>query len=218
MKLTDIIPKSSEIREGDSQLFIAEKDFTFKGLSILKDSLVECDNEGISVNLIEFSVFQSKSVQGFSGSRMSEDDTANYLIERCSTCKYEIEELDLGWRGIWHDDHFDKWESSINHLPNCLARVKERPILEYSGITFSSLYYHFDMKAKTLDRFITMKPFGIEVKGEKIILPAYLEISLYKNRYTLTPLTTMEYQGKSYEGVCYLLDDGTISDGLLYAD
>ncbi len=99
-----------------------------------------------------------------------------------------------------------------------MVRVKERPSLEFCDITFSSFYYHFNTNTRTLGFFINTKPLTIEIKGKKIILPAYLEIGVGKNSYDVTPLTTMEYQGKTYNGMCYLSEDGTISDGLLYAD
>ena len=63
MKFTDIIRKDSEIREGRPELFIAENDFSFNGLPILKDSLVFYDGKhSINVNMMLLGIFQKSNV------------------------------------------------------------------------------------------------------------------------------------------------------------
>ena len=211
MKLTDIIPKQSSIIVGKTQFFIAANDFDYNGLPILKDSIVYYYSGNIKVNLIGFGIFQDSNIPKLIAEKLPEDEHRNYIVEKCGLCKYEIEKLKSDWRGIWHNDHFDEWNGTIYDLPDVMLRVKEMPSLEFSGITFSSLYYTFNTNTRTLDFFINTKPLTLEIKGKKIILPAYLEIGVGKNSYDITPLETIEYQGELYKGWCNLSEDGVLS-------
>jgi len=65
MKLRDVIATGFKIAEGKSQLFIAEIDFDYNGLPILKDSLVYYDGKSeLRINMVEFALFKDKNLPG----------------------------------------------------------------------------------------------------------------------------------------------------------
>ncbi len=104
MRLTDIIRCNHQITEGKSQLFIAETNFLYKGLPILKDSLVYFDGlSEIRVNMIGFGIFQEKNIPDLISDYLPKDDDNNYLVEKVSNCKNEIYKLRSSARGIWHN-------------------------------------------------------------------------------------------------------------------
>jgi len=115
MKLTDIITKDNEIRLGETQFFIAENDFSFNGLPILKDSLVSYNgNDKIVINFTLLPFFDERNVPNIIEKQLPKDySKRNYVIERVSSCEFEIERFLRGHKGIWHLNHFDKWNNSM---------------------------------------------------------------------------------------------------------
>ena len=65
MKIKDVIKKGSTIENEKNSFFIADSDFEFKDLPILKNSLIFCYNNNISVNKVRFGIFQSSNFPSF---------------------------------------------------------------------------------------------------------------------------------------------------------
>jgi hypothetical protein len=209
MKITDITRKGSEIQDGISCLFIAEKAFSYKNLPILKDSLIYYDGKRLSVNMIEFAIFQQSNIPKFIDGVLPEDEKRNYLVEKCSNCEFEVEKLESGWRGIWHDNHFDEWSGSYSDY---IERIISLPSLESSEITFSSLMYKFNTLTNALVHFINLKPIKLRINNKIIELPELLEISKGDEHYTIIPLSNkMEYFNIHLQGVLHLSEDGILS-------
>ena len=210
MKLTDIILKRGEIRSGSAQLFLAEKDFTFMGLPILKDSLVSYDGKSmVHVNMIPYGFFRESNVPEYITAPLPKDDDSFFLVENTGLCKYEMDMLQDGSRGIWHRDHFDEWTGKFSPY---IDRIGQIPVLTYSGIEFSSLMYYFNAETKTLQYFINVSPVAIKTIKDKLIeLPRLLEISVDKNEHTIIPLVPMVYFGILLKGFLTLSTDGILS-------
>jgi len=194
MKLTDIIEKGNEIPSGISKLFIASEDFHYGQLPILKDSLVYyCDyDKTIAVNMIEFSSFQKGNVDTLNLKTALQEEDRNYIVEKNSDCKLEVTTLESGWRGIWHQNHFDEWNKKFQ---NHFDRIKKEPSLKFSGITFSSLMYNYNVATNSLFYFINTKPYEYQIGKGKIVLPELLEVSITKATHGLLPIVDIEYLG-----------------------
>jgi len=206
MKLDEVIKKDSKIVENQTQFFIADKDFLYEGLPILKNALVYNNGRGlIEVNLMRLGILQDRNVPDIIKSKLPEDDKyGDKLVDKVSSCNSEINVLDLVEYGIWHNDHFDEWKNSF---ADYLERINEIPILKYSGISFSSLMYKFNAKSKTLDYFINPEPITIDVNGKQVNLPKLLEI----NQNTIIPIKGMEYFGVQLKGYLNLSENAIIS-------
>ena len=90
MKLTDIISKGNEIQDDQSCFFIAENDFSYKNLPILKNSLIFYGGKILNVNMMEFGVFQESNIPKFINGKLPEDEKGNYLVEKCSNCDFSM--------------------------------------------------------------------------------------------------------------------------------
>jgi len=208
MKFTDIISRGISIEEGIAQLFIADKDFSYMGLPILKNALVYYNGkDSIKINMVGLGLFQDSNVPHLIKEKLPKNSNngLNRLIEKVSSCSFEIDILNLRKHGIWHYNHFDKWAGKFSDY---IDRINEIPILEYSEINFSSLMYSFDTESKTLNYFINVKPINLNINDYKMKLPGYLEISLPD---TIVPLQSMEYFGVLLEGFLSLSENGIIS-------
>lgn len=178
MELNQIIGKAGKLEEGKPQLFVAEKNFNFKGLPILKDSLILYDGEDrMDVNMIYFSVFQDRNYPAVLKDTLEPKNSLLKSIDTVSECPKEMEELDTLDTGIWHKDHFDEWN---NDFIEFLPRIKSSVNLEYKGVVFSSLMYSFNTKNELLTNFINTEPLQIDVNGNSITLPPMIEI-VYPN-------------------------------------
>ncbi len=209
MKLTDIISKGNEIQDDQSCFFIAENDFSYKNLPILKNSLIFYGGKILNVNMMEFGVFQESNIPKFINGKLPEDEKGNYLVEKCSNCDFEVEKLKSGWRGIWHDNHFDNWSGSYSDY---IERIKTLPFLEHSGIFFSSLMYRFNTLTNSLQHFINVEPIKLELHDKVIELPELLEISRNSTGYTIIPLSNkMKYFDIQLHGFLSLSEDGILS-------
>lgn len=123
MKPPDIISKNNKIQKGHSSFFIAANDFSINEFLILKDSLVYFDGKrNVAVNMGEFGIFQKNNIPDLIKDALPEDGKRNYIVEKNSNCDFEIDCLPIGWRGIWHINHFDKWSGSFSDY---LERIKE---------------------------------------------------------------------------------------------
>ena len=209
MKLTDAIYKKSEIQEGITQFFIADNDFSYNGLPILKDSLVYYNGDDkLQVNMTLLGIFQERNVPEYVLKNLPShsDDDFLKIVERCSDCAFEIVELDTTWHGIWHHDHFDEWSGDFSVY---LDRIEQMPSIEYSGITFSSLMYFFNPKTNSLSYFINTKPIKLSMNNQSIELPAFLEMSLSKSG-SIIPLKDFNYFGISFGKTITLSENGVI--------
>lgn len=178
MKIRNAIRRASDIEEGKPQLFIAEENFTYKGLPILKDSLVLFDGVGkVDVNMIYFGILQDSNVPEILDNILEPKNSLIKTLDKVSECSQEMEEIDMLDTGIWHRDHFDEWNNSFKEF---LPRIKSSVNLEYKGTYFSSLMYSFNSKEEVLTNFINVEPVTIDVNGNQIILPSLLEI-VYPN-------------------------------------
>ena len=210
MKLTDIIKNGHEIQEGKSIFFKADKDFIYQGLPILKNSLVYYNGKStIDVNKIRFGMFQESNIPNLITDKLPQDNKRNYLVEKCSNCEFEILKLQLGGRGIWHNNHFDNWSGSFSDY---IERIKQSPVLEHSGISFSPIMYSYNTLTESLDYFINVKPIKFEINDKLIELPELLEISRNKSSYNIISLSkTLEYRGILLQRYSFLSEDGTLS-------
>ena len=209
MKITDIVSRKSEIFADTSELFVAEKDFSFEGLPILKDSLVYYDRNRIYINMIEYGLFQKNNFPAIIKAILPIGNKGNQMVEKCSTCEFEVEVLGSGLRGIWHQDHFDLWYGTFSDY---FERINQIPVLVYSGISFSSLMYQFDISTKKLIHFINTEPFELELADKIVDLTGFLEISLGKTFHTIIPvLGEIDFCGIKLHGWITFSDDGFIS-------
>jgi hypothetical protein len=156
MKIKELIPSGIEIIEGKSQYFISEADIMFKGIKILKDSLILNDGERIQVNHSGLGFFSSLIEKRFS-------------IEKVSECDFELNELESGRSYIWHNNHFDpKFHGDYSKY---FDRINELAKLEFRDITFSSFFYDFNYKKNILEYFISTKKNVLKVGTNTINLP-----------------------------------------------
>lgn len=187
MQLTEIIKKASLIREDASiQFFIAEDNFEYKGLPILKDALVYYDGKNeITVNTALFGIFKESNYPDLLNDKLPEDKS-NYLVENKSSCEFALNKLNFGHTGIWHKDHFDNWSGSYSKF---IERITQAEILTYNGIKFSSISYIFNTQNNSLTHFISVGPIELKVNNKTIFLPELLEISKIENGgFNVTPI------------------------------
>ncbi len=211
MKLIDIIPNGNKIVEDSNQLFIASEDFFYKGLPILKDSLVYYDGTTIKVNILPSTVLSSSNM-GLSKlkGQIREDDDGNLIINRESECPLEETEIQTGGVVFWHKNHFD----SAGVFPKYFnARLRNNePEIDYGGIVFSSIFYEFRIQDGVLLQFINTKPLEISLNDFIITIPENIEILKNNESYTLVPTEGIEYKGVYFDaGESLKLD----SDGVL---
>lgn len=191
MKLTDIISTNNQIKEGEASFFIAADNFTYNGLPILKDSLVYYNGSSeIKVNLIAYGIFQETNVPALVKHVTPEDDEFNFIVDKSNSCECEEIKLSSSWRGLWHNNHFDKW---TGRLSDYHQQIDTMPILEYDGISFSSLMYNFDTRDNSLSYFINLSAVDLKIDGGTIRLPELLEISCSNGIYSILPLKRIEY-------------------------
>ncbi|MBW6481675.1 MAG: hypothetical protein K0B10_01315 [Vicingaceae bacterium] len=209
MKVTEIIKKGTYLQGGIRSLFIADKDFIYQGLPLLKNSLIYYNGKNaIQVNMVELALFQEANIPELITAKLHQDDKFNYLVDKCSNCESEITKLKANWFGIWHENHFDNWSGSF---ADYIERISESPVIEYSGITFSSLMYKYNTLTSSLDYFINVKPISLEIGNKLIKLPAFLEISREKTSYVIIPLRkTFEYHNFVLQGVSSLSEEGIL--------
>jgi hypothetical protein len=192
MKLPEIIEKANEITLGSSMLFIASENFNYGQLPILKDSLVYYDDykKTIAVNMIEFGLFQKKHVETFKLKNALPEKDRNYIVEKNSNCNLEVTTLDSLWRGIWHQNHFDNWNK---YFSDHINRIKNEPSLQFSGITFSSLMYNYNIATNSLLYFINTRPYEYQTGNGKIVLPELIEIDISPTNHGLVSSVDIEY-------------------------
>ena len=216
IEIRNAIRKSSGIVEGKPQLFVAEENFSYKGLPVLKDSLVLYDGEGrIDVNMIYYGVLQDSNVPLLLDNILEPKNSLIKTLGRVSDCPQEMDEIDMLDTGIWHSDHFDEWNNSFVEF---LPRIESGIDLEYNGILFSSLMYSFNSANKILTNFINVEPLTIDVNGNKLILPPLLEI-VYQNApkegethypSALQPIKEMSYFGFNLRGKLGIDNGGAV--------
>jgi len=208
MKLTDVLKRENKIVEGQYQLFIAANDFSFKGLPIIKDSLVLNNGKNkIVINMVRYVHLKNEFNNGLLKNRLPKNEHNKFklLVEKCSSCDKEEMELKTGALGIWHNDHFDKWSGSFTDY---MQRIRKSLVLEYSSIKFSSLMYYFNTIDNSLEYFINTEPVIIERNGMPIYLPSDLEVDI-KGR-TIIPLESMEYFDVLFRSAIYWTKEGVI--------
>lgn len=201
IEIRKAIRKASGIEEGKPQLFIAEENFSYKGLPILKDSLVLYDGEGkIDVNMIYFGILQDSNVPVILDKILEPKNSLIKTLGKVSDCPQEMDEIDMLDTGIWHGNHFDEWNNSFADF---LPRIKSGVNLEYNGTVFSSLMYSFNAVAGILTNFINVEPLTVDVNGNTLELLPMLEIVLPnepkegETHYpsAIQPIKEMEYFG-----------------------
>ncbi len=216
IELRNAIRRASGIVEGKPQLFIAEENFTYKGLPVLKDSLVLYDGEGrIDVNMVYFGIFQDSNVPVMLDRILEPKNSLIKTLGRVSDCPQEMDEIDMLDTGIWHQDHFDEWNNSFAEF---LPRIETGVNLEYNGTYFSSLMYSFNSAVGVLTNFISVEPLSVDVNGNKLELPPLLEIvfpnipnegeTLYPS--ALQPISEMSYFGYSLRGKLGIDNEGAV--------
>jgi len=216
MEIRNAIRKSSGIVEGKPELFVAEENFSYKGLPVLKDSLVLYDGEGrIDVNMIYFGILQDSNVPVMLDHILEPKNSLIKTLGKVSDCPQEMDEIDMLDTGIWHSDHFDEWNNSFAEF---LPRIESGIDLEYNGILFSSLMYSFNSKEKILTNFINKEPLKVDVNGNNLVLPPMLEVvypnaskegeTLYPS--AIQPINTMEYFGYSLRGKLGIDKEGAV--------
>lgn len=212
MKLTDLIKFDNQIIEGKKQLFIASQNFSFKGLPIIKDSLVTNNGKLLRVNILKtiFALDSSHSDLYDLNGVLPLEENMYYNVDKKSRCPNEEVKLDSASIGYWHTNHFDKVGSITQYLNSRIQ--KNEPELDYNGINFSSIFYVFDIDNERLIEFISTKSIDIHFGDVVITLPKFIEIHRERNSYTLVPIAGMEYYGiffSSGEGLT-LNDDGVL--------
>lgn len=201
MEIRNAIRRATTIVEGTPQLFIAEENFSYKGLPILKDSLVLFDGVGkVDVNMIYFGILQDSNVPTILDQILEPKNSLIKTLGSVSDCPQEMDEIDMLDTGIWHKDHFDEWNNSFAEF---LPRIESGVNLEYKGTYFSSLMYSFNSNVGVLTNFINVEPLSVDVNGNKLELPPLLEI-VYPNEpkagethypSALQPIGEMDYFG-----------------------
>jgi hypothetical protein len=216
MELVNAIRKASGIVEGKPQLFIAQENFNYKGLPILKDSLVLYDGVGkIDVNMIYFGILQDSNVPVMLDHILEPKNSLLKTLGTVSDCPKEMDEIDMLDTGIWHRDHFDEWNNSFAEY---LPRIESGVNLEYKGTYFSSLMYSFNSAAGILTNFINVEPLTLDVNGNIVVLPSLLEIvfpnvpkkdeTLYPS--ALQPIGEMSYFGYNMRGKLGIDNGGAV--------
>ena len=208
MYLTDVLRKQDSIVPSQEQLFIATNDFDFNGLPILKDAMVYYDGKNeIEVNRFIGGILQKSNVPKLIMQQLPEDENGNYLVDKSSSnCQYEVHKIPSVSFIIWHNDHFDY---TAERHPNSIISIMHYSEIQFSGISFSSMYYSFSTKLNALTVFISTKPFELMIKDKTLKLPPFVQI--VRNRidsYYLTPLEKIEYFGVSLEGLCRIDENG----------
>lgn len=210
-KLTDILKRASKIESGELQLFIADQDFEFCGFPIKENSLVYYDGKDeVKINMIEYALFGPLSVPLLSGNSLTENDDFEYETVCVGTCAKEDSFLKIAWRGIWHNNHFDKWKGSFD---GHRERIAQLPPLQYQGILFSPLTYTFKPKSKVLDYFLSADLVDVVVNGHKITLPKDVEISITKDAAVVIPIgkeQVIHYFKIPLQGIMQINEDGSL--------
>jgi hypothetical protein len=210
MQLTEIIRKASAIREDTAiQFFIAENDFDYKGLPILKDALIYYNGKNeIIVNTAIFGIFKKSNYPELINDMLPESNF-NYIVDKNTNCECAINELNSGKMGLWHEDHFDEWSGSYSKFTD---RISLAPTLVYNGIKFSSISYIFNTQNNTLTHFINVEPVELEVNNKKIFLPELLEISKIENGgFNITPIKeTINYFNFNLRSFLLLTKEGDL--------
>ncbi len=216
MEIRNAIRRASGIVEGKPQLFIAEENFTYKGLPVLKDSLVLFDGIGkVDVNMIYFGILQDSNVPLMLECILEPKNSLIKFLGKVSDCPQEMDEIDMLDTGIWHQDHFDEWNNSFAEF---LPRIESGVNLEYKGTYFSSLMYSFNSLVGVLTNFINVEPLSVDVNGIKLELPPLLEI-VYPNEpkdaetlypSAIQPIEEMEYFGYSLRGKLGIDKEGAV--------
>ena len=88
MKLTDVLKRENKIVEGQYQLFIADNDFSYKGLPIIKDSLVLNNGKNkIVINMVRYIHLKNEFNNGLLKNRLPENEHNKFklLVEKCSS-------------------------------------------------------------------------------------------------------------------------------------
>jgi hypothetical protein len=211
MKLKDIIARQDKIIIGKEQLFIANKDFQFFGLAVLKDSIVYYNGMSeLRVNLILLGIFGEKHVPALVKEQLHFDENYFYT-EQVSNCPQECFKLDKGSWGVWHKDHFDQWNGTFEPF---VHRVMQVPVLKYKGIRFSSLMYNYNVSRQVLDWFITAGDSLLDTDNGNVEVPSMLEVSRYPtlNSYDVIPLEGIcVYQNIPLEGMIYIAPSGIVN-------
>ncbi len=210
MQLTEIIRKASSIKQDASvQFFIAENDFEYNGLPILKDALIYYNGKNeIIVNTTIFGIFKKSNYPDLLNNKLPEEKF-NYIVDNNSNCEFAINELNSGKMGIWHKDHFDEWTGSYSKF---LDRINQAPTLTYDGVKFSSLSYIFNTQNNSLTHFINVGPIELKVNNKTIFLPELLEISKIENGgFNITPIKeTMNYFNFNLRSFLLLTKEGDL--------
>ncbi|MBC7694667.1 MAG: hypothetical protein H7141_04385 [Burkholderiales bacterium] len=209
--LTNILKRASKIEEDVRQLFVADQDFSYCGFPIKENSLVYYDgNDEVKINMQEYSLFGPLSVPTLMDTCLMKTDNFKYNTQQVGTCEKEDTVLKIGWRGIWHNNHFDKWNSSFDEY---LERLQQMSPLEYQGILFSPLVYSFNPKSQVLCYFLSSNTVNVAANGYQITLPANVEISIDKGIITAVPFNKnhiINYHGIPVKGPMFTTEDGTL--------
>lgn len=197
MKIKELIPTGIQIIEGKSQYFISETDFMFKGIKILKDSLISNDGERIQVN---------HSGLGFFSSLIENRELS---FEKVSECDFELNKLESGRSYIWHNNHFD---SGFNgDYSKYFDRINELAKIEFGDITFSSFFYDFNYKKNILEYFISTKKNVLKVGTKAINLPENVVVSRIQGSSELYRLNSInKNEGFTYNNI--LFKEGRIDE------
>lgn len=216
IELRNAIRRDSGIVEGKPQLFIANENFTYKGLPVVKDSLVLYDGEGrIDVNMVYFGILQDSNVPKLLDHILEPKNSLIKTLGKVSDCPQEMDEIDMLDTGIWHIDHFDEWNNTFVEF---LPRINSGVNLEYKGTYFSSLMYSFNSKVGVLTNFINVEPISVDVNGNQILLPPMLEI-VYPNEpkagethypSAIQPVEEMDYFGYKLRGKLGIDNEGAV--------
>ena len=206
MKIKDVIKKESTIENEKNSFFIADSNFEFKGLPILKNSLIFYYNNNISVNKVRFGIFQSSNFPSLLLNKMEEDKHGDYIAEKVSNCNFELSTLQSGGLGLWHNDHFDEWTGNYNDY---LDRINNSPKLIVDNIEFSTLFYLYNIDTNKLVHFINTKPITLNLGDHSFNLPELSEISYSDSSYTIIPLSKkLSFEHFNLRGIIFLQKDG----------
>jgi hypothetical protein len=205
MKPTEIIRRDSVIVEGTPSFFIADKNFEFSGLPILKDSLVYCDGKRIKVNSVRFGIFQDSKGFDYVLEHPAQEN-GDYIFEKVSSCSRELNILPSGDLGLWHKDHFDIQDNDYSAI---LPRINSSEKLNFGGVEFSSIMYEYDIENNCLVHFINTKAMQLIQNGNKIDIPEFFEIGYSQVGYTIIEICNkLVHQNIKFGGCLTLASNG----------
>lgn len=176
MKPNEIFKKASSLTLETPSLFLVERDFNFQELPILKGSLVYYDGNSINVNgIIPYKLFDEKqNPKLISTDNLDSILKGNkFIFENVSDCILEENELFTVGGGIWHGDHFDKWNLDFKPFSH---RIQNEQNLFYRGIEFSAVMYVYNVQNAQLTHYLSPKPSTISNDNYSIELPGNVEI------------------------------------------